>query len=98
MSILQDAHRSFLSEGFILLGVFGSRARGDFRDDSDLDLLYRLEDQFYRRNVGWDAVGRLEEIRKALEERTGVRVDIANAETLHTVSRKYILPEIVSVA
>ncbi len=98
MAILQDAQRHFEEEGFIILGVFGSRARGDHRPDSDLDVLYRLEDRFYRRYPAWAAAARLEEIRKNLQLRTGLSVDIANSETLHEVGRKYILPETVYVA
>ena len=97
-SILRDARRSFEGEGFIILGVFGSRARGDHRANSDLDLLYRLEERFYRRYPGWEAAARLDDIRKDLQARTGLSVDMANGETLHDVGRKYILPETIYVA
>ncbi len=30
-------------EGFIILGVFGSVARGDDREGSDVDILYRCD-------------------------------------------------------
>ena len=41
-TLIAAAKRDYDSEGFMLLGVFGSQARGDSGSDSDLDLLYRL--------------------------------------------------------
>lgn len=98
MSILRIARRHFEDEGFIILGMFGSRARGDYDTDSDVDVLYHLEERFYSRYPGWEAAARLEDIRVDLQLQTGLNVDIANADTLHDVGKKYILPETVYVS
>ena len=37
--IVRECKKRLEREGFIILGVFGSRARGDQNDDSDLDAL-----------------------------------------------------------
>ena len=98
LTTLRTARARFTDEGFIILGVFGSRARGDNRPDSDLDVLYRLEERFYQRYPAWEAAGRLDEIRKELQLLTGFSVDTANIDLLHEVGKKYILPETVYVA
>jgi uncharacterized protein len=98
IAMLAEAKAAYEPEGFILLGVFGSRARGDFKIDSDLDILYRLDETFLDRYDGWGILGRLEEIKEELTGRFGLRVDMANERALHTISRKYILPETVYVA
>lgn len=95
-SLLAAKHR-YEPEGFVILGIFGSRARGDHGPNSDLDILYQLEQGFYDRYRGWEAAGRLEDIRIELESLMGLAVDIANADSLMTVGKKHILPETVYV-
>lgn len=97
-NMLKEEKIHYLSEGFVILGIFGSRARGDHQPDSDLDILYRLEDRFYDRHPGWSAAARLQEIREELCDRIGLEVDLANEGALHAVGKKYILPETVYVA
>jgi uncharacterized protein len=84
------AKREYDPEGFILLGVFGSRARGDFVIGSDLDILYRLEERFLERYPGWAAYKRIDEIKDDLTGRFGMTVDFADIEALDDIGRKYI--------
>ena len=65
---LELANQKYRPEGFTILGLFGSRARGDFRPDSDLDLLYRTEPQFFDLYPGWDGALRVEQIKAELQE------------------------------
>ncbi|AWJ85286.1 nucleotidyltransferase [Azospirillum sp. TSH58] len=65
------------------LCVFGSRATGKARPDSDLDLLVELE-------PGRDLFG-LIELKHALEERTGVAVDVVTERGLSPYIRDGIL-------
>lgn len=89
--------RDYEAEGFIVLGVFGSQARGDSGADSDLDLLYRLEDRFLDRYPGWAAYKRIDAIKDDLAQRLGMSIDVADLESLDAIGRKSILPEIVYV-
>ncbi len=96
-TLVAAAKRDYDSEGFMLLGVFGSQARGDSGADSDLDLLYRLEDRFLDRYPGWAAYKRIDAIRDDLAQRLGMSIDVADLESLDAIGRKSILPEIVYV-
>jgi predicted nucleotidyltransferase len=67
--------------GIGYLGLFGSMARGEAREDSDVDLLVRFEDNT---NIG---LFELDQVQRDLEMRFGRRVDLV------TKMNKYIQPE-----
>jgi len=67
--------------------VFGSFARGDAREDSDLDLLVEAGPN----TPPWFPGGLLAD----LEEELGRRVDIAEESTLHPLIRDRVLDEAI---
>lgn len=67
--------------------VFGSFARGEAREDSDLDLLIEAGP----RTPPWFPGGLLAD----LEEELGRRVDIAEESTLHPIVRQRVLEEAI---
>jgi hypothetical protein len=84
-------------EGFIILGVFGSYARGEETPESDIDILYELTDKFYAKYPGWEAVSVIENIRKDFEISLEKSIDFADKNALKDVGKKYILPEVQHV-
>ncbi len=84
-------------EGFIILGVFGSFARGDYRDDSDIDILYELKPEFYNRYPGFEIYPVLDNIERDIRKELNYKVDLANKNALNEIGYKYILPEVVYV-
>lgn len=87
----------YAEEGFEILGVFGSVARGENTEDSDVDLLYALDTPFMEKNRGFVAFERIEQIREELQEVFKRRVDLAARNGLSRTGRKYILEETVYV-
>lgn len=69
--------------GINYLGVFGSVARNEARDDSDVDLLVKFDDAS---KIG---LFELDEVQRELEMRYGRKVDLV------TKMNKYIMPEAV---
>ena len=67
--------------GISYLGLFGSMARGEAREDSDLDLLVKFDDNS---NIG---LFELDRVQRDLEMRFGRKVDLV------TKLNKYIQPE-----
>jgi len=67
--------------GISYLGLFGSMARGEAREDSDVDLLVKFNDNS---NIG---LFELDRVQRDLEMRFGRKVDLV------TKLNKYIQPE-----
>jgi hypothetical protein len=71
------------------VGIFGSYARGDQEDKSDLDILVEFE-----KPVGFFKFLELEEY---LEEITGIKVELVTRKALKPRIGEYILREVVSI-
>lgn len=69
-----------------MLGVFGSVARGDDREDSDIDLLVRL-----RKPVGFVEFIDLEDAFCSIFDR---KVDLATEASLHPLIRSKVLADL----
>lgn len=83
----QDSLRAL---GVRSLAVFGSTARGEADDSSDVDLLVELD----RRMDLLDYIG----IQHYLEDLLGRKVDLVMAEALRTAVRAAVLREAVRAA
>ncbi len=86
--------KKYENDGFIVLGVFGSYARGDENEKSDIDILYEMTENFYRRYPGWDVFPVIDEIEKEFSKVLDRDVDLANKNALNDIGKKYILPEV----
>jgi predicted nucleotidyltransferase len=91
---IKQLKNKYESEGFIILGVFGSYARNEENSESDLDILYELTDIFHNRFSGWNAFPEIEKINNDIEISLGVKIDLADRNALNRVGKKYILPEV----
>lgn len=94
---IQILKEKYYSEGFVILGIFGSYARGDFGSDSDIDILYELSEEFYNRYPGFEIFMAIDEIEKNIRHELDHNVDLANRNALTEIGNKYILPEVVYV-
>ena len=68
------------------IGVFGSYARGEESEESDVDILV----EFYE-TIGWEFV----DVKEYLEEILGKRVDLVTVKALKRQLREEILQEVV---
>lgn len=86
----RDAIQRLAAEhGAYNLRVFGSTARGDFRPDSDIDLLVEFE-------PGRSLIDRVA-LKQDLEDLLGCKVDIIRESGLREVVREHVLREAVAL-
>jgi predicted nucleotidyltransferase len=80
---LRENERALRARGVIHAALFGSRARGDDRPDSDIDILVEIEPQA---NIGlFEYVG----IKHYLEDLFPTRVDVSNRSYLKPLVRSH---------
>ena len=84
--VLSDHRDEIRSRGVRSLSVFGSRARGDAREDSDVDLLVELEEKTFDRYM---------DVKEYLELLFGCRIDLVLADSVKPRIRQAILAEAV---
>lgn len=76
--------------GVIKIGLFGSYAREDFKDDSDIDIAIELKNE--NKNLGTFFA-----FKRELESAFNLNVDLGIESSLKPIAKKKILQEIVYV-
>jgi predicted nucleotidyltransferase len=76
--------------GIVELAVFGSVARGELDESSDVDLLYVVDPEV---ELGWE----IEALNEQLSAAVGRPVDLVSKKYLHAKLRDQILSEAVTV-
>lgn len=97
LNLIRKKKKELEPEGFILIGYFGSYARKEEKPGSDLDILFRITDQFINKHKGLMFFGKYDSIRSDLEQTLNMRVELADIDALGETGKKYILPEVVNV-
>jgi len=88
-AVLQD-HKEELKQNYKVseIGVFGSFARGEQKDRSDIDLLVDFHEP-----IGWEFIDLIEHLEKILN----MKVDLTTTPALKKQIRDTILEELVPV-
>ena len=94
LNTIRTVKTKYESEGFVILGVFGSFARGDETVNSDVDILYMCNEISYKKYPGLKFFGIYDEVKAVLEKALGRRVDLADKNGLNDIGVKHILPEV----
>lgn len=95
---LKELKPVYEKEGLILLGLFGSYARGDADEDSDIDLLYDMnDDKFLSLHGGWSSFSRLTDIKEELKEVFHKDIDLCTIDNPSRTFKKFALKDAIYV-
>jgi hypothetical protein len=97
LATIKSLKEKLQAEGFIIDGIFGSYARGEANAESDIDILYHLDDSFYKKYNGFIGFKRLDEIKELIGKQTNTKIDLAPKNNLSKTAQKYILSEVIYV-
>lgn len=84
-------------DGFVIDGIFGSYARGDYTDKSDVDILYHLDKRFLDKYSGFIGFKRLDEIKEMIANSINKDIDLAPKNNLSSTAQKYIMKDVLYV-
>lgn len=88
---------TLLSDGFVIDGIVGSYAYGDYTDSSDIDLLYHVEKKFLNKYGGFTAFKKLTEIKEFLAKELQKKVDLIPSNNLSKTAKAFMLLKVVNV-
>ena len=91
-NILSEYKNLYADEGFNIVGIFGSCARGTDNQFSDIDLAYDLEHQKFseKYNDGFSKLLRIDAIKNELEKVFHKKIDLVSLNS----SNKELIEEI----
>ena len=94
---LNQIKPKYLEEGFNIIGLFGSYARGDYNQFSDIDILYEVDDKYLTKYRGFVAISRVMDIKKELSNIFNTKVDLSSISGMNINIKKEIRKEIIYV-
>lgn len=96
ISKLKDIKPIYEKDGIYLEGIFGSYARDEAKENSDIDLLYELDEKiFLAKYPAFRAFSKLTQIKEELQIIFQKKVDLADKSTLRDETKQYILKDLI---
>ena len=99
LSLLDEAKKKYSQEGVYLLGLFGSYAKGNSDQFSDIDIAYKLDYELFSQKYddGFSKILRLKEIKESLENLFHKKVDLVSLNSNNKKFIEHVEKEMISV-
>jgi predicted nucleotidyltransferase len=72
--------------GITKIALFGSHARGDDRDDSDIDILFEMKEKKFNKQF---------ELQEFLEKRFQKKIDLGTFESIHPFVMRFVEKDLI---
>ena len=97
VGVLRAHHRFFLKFYSRAQGLFGSFARGNFHDFSDIDIFIETGDKFVK-NMGFSkGILYYDMLKKQISNKFGVLVDLSDIASMSIDEKKEFLKDAINV-
>jgi len=98
LSKLKTLQPKYEKEGLLLLGIFGSYARDEHVEASDIDILIETTPQFLEKHKGFRAFAKLDDIKQELQTVFSKPIDLVDKVGLKQHKNTYILENTLYVS
>jgi len=86
LKTLKSLKNRYKNEGFLILGIFGSVARGE--EGRDIDIIYKIDREFISHYKGFESINRIENIKNELKNIFHKDIDLVTANTHNSILKK----------
>lgn len=93
---LKELKEVYNKEGFIIKGLFGSYSKDEATKNSDIDILVEAT-PFFASKYGFNAINRVNEIKKEISSFFGRPVDLADSSNMGKTAKKFIIDKTIYV-
>jgi len=97
--LISNKKKQYIKEGFEIIGVFGSYARGNESKYSDVDIAYKLDFDTFDKQFkgGFSKLLRIEEIKEELQKLLHLKVDLISMTSDNISFKKNIEKDLLYV-
>jgi len=98
-SHIKEMKTQYKNEGFEIVGIFGSYARGTAGKYSDIDIAYNLDYEIFNQKFkgGFAKLLRIEEIKEELQKLLHLKVDLVSLDSNNNRFKTKIKEDMVHV-
>ena len=97
LQILKELKPKYEAEGFEILGLFGSYARGEATESSDVDILIDTKKEFLDKYRGFQAFAKFDDIKEELKAVLHKEIDFVDRQGLLQRGNEYIVNRAIYV-
>jgi predicted nucleotidyltransferase len=97
LDYLKKHKNDYANDGVVLLGLFGSFARDEANEDSDIDILIETKESFLKKFVGFRGYTKLNEIKETISKDLQKDIDLVDKVGLIQHNNDYIIQKAIYV-